>query len=265
MSSEFERASASQRVREGLWRAHVPDGWQQGRGAFGGLVLGTLVRAMEGARPDTSRTLRTLTGDLCGPVLPGEAELEIEVLRHGARVTNIDARLRQGGRVQARASAVFAQPLASTDATVTEEPPAPPPWSSVDTIPVGPPFGPVFAQHYEYRPTGPLPLSGTDTPVAEGFIREKNPPALLDVATLIGRVDAWWPALFAVENTLRPMATVSFTAEILADLTHLSGSEPLFHRAHVAAIRDGFTVEFRELWHGRTRVAMNQQTFAILG
>ncbi|MGA9522752.1 MAG: thioesterase family protein [Myxococcaceae bacterium] len=265
MSSEFERASATERVREGLWRAQIPEGWEQGRGAFGGLVLGTLVRAMEAERPDPSRTLRTLTGDLCGPVLAREAELEVEVLRHGARTTFIDARLRQGGRVQARASAVFAQPLAETRATVPEDPPDAPPWTAVDSVPVGPPFGPVFSQHYDYRITGPFPLSGGTEAVAEGYIREKDPPAVLDTPTLIGRVDAWWPALLTVESAVRPMATVSFTAEITADLTTIPGAEPLFHRARVVAIRDGLTVEFRELWHGRTRVAMNQQTFAVLG
>ena len=32
----------------------------------------------------------------------------------------------------------------------------------------------------------------------------------------------------------------------------------------IIAERDGFCVEFRELWQGSSLVAMNQQTFAIL-
>jgi hypothetical protein len=123
----------------------------------------------------------------------------------------------------------------------------------------------VFAQHYEYRATGPLPLSGASEAIAEGYIREKNPPAHLDAPALVGRADAWWPALYAVEDTLRPIATVSFTLEVLADLTGVSGVEPLFHRARIVSNREGFFVEFRELWRGNTRLALNQQTFAILG
>ncbi len=45
-SAEFGVASAVEPIRDGHFRATIPDGWQQGRGAFGGLVLGTLLRAI---------------------------------------------------------------------------------------------------------------------------------------------------------------------------------------------------------------------------
>lgn len=37
---DFERASAVRPISPAAFQAEVPDGWQQGRGAFGGLVFG---------------------------------------------------------------------------------------------------------------------------------------------------------------------------------------------------------------------------------
>ena len=80
----------------------------------------------------------------------------------------------------------------------------------------------------------------------------------------MGLLDAWWPAVFASATEPRAAATTSFTAEFLVDPATLAPAEPLRHRARAVAARDGFSVEFRELWSGDTLVALNQQTFALL-
>jgi hypothetical protein len=66
VTSPFEIASAVEAVEPARFRAVVPDGWQQGRGAYGGLVLATLLRAIDEAEPDPRRAVRTLLGDLAG-------------------------------------------------------------------------------------------------------------------------------------------------------------------------------------------------------
>ena len=82
---------------------------------------------------------------------------------------------------------------------------------------------------------------------------------------VIGLMDAYWPAHFAMETTPRPMATVSFTLQLLVDPASLDPAEPLFYRASAPAAHEGFVVEFRELWTARrTLVALNQQTFVII-
>lgn len=271
MANAFEEASAVARIDDHTFRARIPDGWQQGRGAFGGLVLGTLLRAMEQCEPDPARggrvrSVRALTGELCGPVLAGEAEIRVGLLRRGGRVTYLDAQLRQQGQVLARASAVLAgsQGDAVAPALPAPAPPAPPPWQSVTPVAVQPPFGPAFARFYEYRSTGPFPFAGGAEPVTAGWIREHSPPERLDAPALIGRLDAWWPALFSVIPQPRASATVMFTAEILCDPATIPASEPLFYSAHVAAIHEWMFVELRELRYQDRLVAMNQQTFALL-
>jgi hypothetical protein len=75
MTSAFEQGSAVTPLGDGRFAADIPDGWQQGRGAFGGLVLAALLRAMEAAEDDRARVTRSLSGELCGPVLPGPVEI----------------------------------------------------------------------------------------------------------------------------------------------------------------------------------------------
>src|SRR5271170_5876695 len=87
----FERAIALERVAENEHRAVVPDGWQQGRGAFGGLVLGTLMEAMASREPDPARAVRAFTGDLCGPALTEASRVVTRVLRRGNNQTNVAA------------------------------------------------------------------------------------------------------------------------------------------------------------------------------
>ncbi len=259
MSTPFTAASALVDNATGFsW--DVPDGWQQGRGAFGGLVLATLLRAIERSEPDAARYTRSLTGDLCGPVLPGPAEIVVEVLRRGNNLSNIDARLRQSGEVQARASAVLSAPKA---VAALSQPPRPPPIPAYHDLPelgLAPPIGPVFTPHFEYRSAGSFERSdGANT---LGYLRMRDPPSVMDAPAVIAMLDAWWPAIF--QGVPRPMATVSFTAELLIAPATLPPGAPLIFRGRVAALHDGFCVEFRELWHATTLVAMNQQTFAIL-
>jgi len=264
MPTDFLSASAVAEVSPARFSVTIPDHWQQGRGAFGGLVLGTLLRAIERSEPDAARVTRTLAGDLCGPALPGRAEIAVRTLRRGNNQSNLAAELTQDGAVVATASAVLSPARASAaDVRFAPAPPAPlPPWRDVPDLGAGPPLGPAFAQHYEYRALGGTFARGPE-PVIDGWIRERVPLETLDAPALVGRLDAWWPTLF-VTSAPRPVATISFVAEILVDPATLAPEEPLRYRARMAALHEGFFVELRELWAGERVVALNQQTFAIL-
>jgi acyl-CoA thioesterase superfamily protein/acyl-Coa thioesterase superfamily protein len=262
VSSDFFAATALERIAPSSFRAQIPDGWQQGRGAFGGLVLAILLRAMEAAEPDRGRSARTVSGDLCGPALPGPADISVRVLRRGKNQTNVAAELRQDDQVLALASAVLSTPRPQPPSPVFEGAPADADWRGVPALEVAPPIGPAFAAHYEYRSDEP-PFAVSGAPRIAGWVRERKPLPRLDAPALIGRLDAWWPTLFHVAAP-RPVATVSFVAELLVDPATLPADEPLRYRARMAALHEGFFVELRELWQGERLVALNQQTFAII-
>jgi hypothetical protein len=101
-----------------------------------------------------------------------------------------------------------------------------------------------------------------------GWVRERgaieDPAAPLDAAAVIGLLDSWWPCALVAESKPRAMATVAFTAELVADPATLDGAAPFAYRAHLAGEADGYSVELRQLWQGDRLVGLNQQTFAVL-
>jgi hypothetical protein len=269
MASAFEIASFIEEVSPGKFRAIVPEGWEQGRGAFGGLVLALLLRAIEASEAvhdkDRARAARTLIGDIAGPVRAGEVEIEAHIVRRGSNQTNVRADLLQGGDLLAYASAVLS--TARTEALPGFGPriAAPPPFERVASLPMTAPGVPVFTKHFDYRPTGRAPFTGGPDPIVEGWVRAREAPEAIDAPMLIALLDAYWPAFSPTSNAPRPVATVSFTAEIAVDPAALDPRAPLFYRARTISDYQGFQLELRELYDARgSIVAMNQQTFAIL-
>lgn len=270
MTQSFREATHVERVGDGCYEAAVPDQWQQGRGAFGGLVFGTLLRAAIAFEQDPTRRVRTFSCDVAGPVLPGSAQVQVRALRRGKSQTNLHVELSQGGAVQASALCTLsgARPL-GPDTEAVPRAPTPPPeglsdWQAIDALPTirG---GPVFAQHYEYRNVGPVPYTRGDAYNA-GFIRERAGAGALDVPAICALLDAFWPALFGTASKPGSMlsTTASFSAQFLHPDVPLSADVPLFFRGHSVHQSQGFNVEFRELWAGDQLVGLNQQTFVIL-
>lgn len=262
--SAFESATTLERSSESTFAMQVPDGWQQGRGAFGGLTLGALARGLIALEPDTTRQMRALTGDICGPVVPGLATIDVDVLRRGANLTNVDARLRQDGAVQARASCVLSSARKVEVAPHSPAAPEPIDWKMCPSIASERGMWPTFTQHYEYWNAGPLPFSGHTDARIDGFVRERERTSALDAPSVIALLDSFWPSLFSRETQPRSIATVTFSAELFVDPSTLPGDEPLRYRSHMIALQQGFLLEHRELWHHTTLVAMNQQTVAVL-
>lgn len=259
--SSFELASTIEPIGEGRFSVQVPDGWQQGRGAFGGLVLATLLRAIERSEPDPLRKTRTLVGDLVGPVQPGPGEIVVTALRRGSNQTNFRAEFLQAGEVVAHAAVVSSK--ARKLDPVARTAPARPPAHEVAVVPMD--LGPRFAQHYDFRNVGPVPFGAGAETYAAGYVREKEPPSAVDAPALIALLDVWWPSFFTTSDRVRLGATVSFTAEIVCDPSTIDPTAPLFATGRGIAAYEGFFVELRELWEGDRLVALNQQTFAVMG
>jgi hypothetical protein len=265
MIPSFEEASVVRRMGPGVFEASVPDGWQQGRGAFGGLVYGMLARAMEQVVDEPARRLRTLTGDIAGPVMPGLASLRVSVLRRGGKQSNLQAMLLQKDEVLAIAIGVFSTSRDVHPPELVREPPERADWDQIPTHALEPPSGPPFARAYEYRSTGPMPFTAGREAETAGYLRETGVPSRRDAPSMVALLDAWWPTLWSIDSLYRPMATISFAGQLLVDPARIDPAERLFHTARMGALTDGFFVELRELWSGDVCVGMNQQTYVVLG
>jgi len=266
MSLNFREATRVERVSEDTFEAHVPDSWQQGRGAFGGLVLGTMVRAARTFEADASRVVRTLSADIAGPVLVGPVRIRVRLLRRGQSLTNLQLELEQEGNVLTSALCTLsaARRVDLPSRTPTAPQGATADWREAEPLPVGPPFGPVFAQHYEYRSAGVLPFSGGGEAESVCFVRERSGEGALDASALTALLDAPWPSLFAVVKRPYPLGTVSFSAQFLPTDEPLPADRPLFSPGRMYTLHEGYCVELRELWAGERLVALSQQTIAVL-
>ncbi len=243
----------------------VPDGWQQGKGAFGGFVLASLVRAMERAHGDPSRRLRAMTASIAAPVLPERSRIETKVLRAGAGLSAVTATLSQSESICAHAIGTFAKDRALDFVGWQQRtPPALGDWRERAVVDVAPPLGPVFAPHFEYRPARGFPFDGVE-PRAEGWVRAKQPGAARDAAYITALVDVWWPCALVMSSGPRPMATIAFSLEIVGDFHGLDPDAPCYHRAHSEVCVGGYALETRELWgHDGRLIAVNHQTFAVI-
>jgi acyl-CoA thioesterase len=264
--------SISNPVRDGdRFRIDIPAGWRQGRGAFGGLTVGTLIRAIEQTVADPARAVRSVTAELPGPTEPGPSEIAVDVLRRGNSVSTVRAALVQQGEVRSHAVAIVAAARA-LDAPLTWRelrPPEAPPWQDVAAsgigipTPGGPPW-PEFAQHFEYRPVEGIPLAGGPARCV-GWIRPRHPDAAYDAGAIAALVDAWFPAAMVRMPQMRPCATIAFTLDLIDRVDDLDPAVPLLYRGTVPVCGDGYFLETRELWGEDGRlVAINHQTFAVI-
>lgn len=243
----------------------VPDGWQQGRGAFGGLIVAMLVRAIEGFVPHAGRRIRSITVELCGPTQPGTARIRLEMLRDGTGVSTVAARLVQNDEVQAHAVAVVGKDRVGDFDFRDVQPPQKQVCQDAPVIPVQPPVGPHFARFIEFRSTGRPPFTGGTQRGVDGWIRPRAAASRADAAWVGLCMDAFWPVAFSIATAPRPMATIAFTMQWIADPTTLDPTVPLQYRARTVDTTNGYCVEFRELWsEAGELVALNQQTIAVI-
>lgn len=247
----------------------VPEGWQQGRGAWGGLVVGAMVHAATEAESDPQRRVRTVSAHLFGPTLAGDARIEVRASRIGSGMSTwaVDVVDASG---EATANAVVITGAERAPALSQAYPewglarcPQVPVWQAVPVAPVRPPIGPVFSAHVEYRVVEGLPF--TQGPARTlGWVRFAD-QGEWSAEQLLGIVDAWWPCAMPALQGPHPMATVSFSAHLLVDPVSIPAGEPLIAEAQMSAARDGFTSETRRLWTADGRLAVeNHQSIVVI-
>ena len=261
----------------GRFTLDVPDGLQQGRGAWGGVATGAMVSAAQQVDPRPELGLRTLSAQLVAPLLVGRASIEVESLRLGSATHTLAVRVRDERELVAHGVVVLGAPRRGEDM------PAGPEWLTVvppvelgagpDVVPVasvGPPLGPDFLLQLEIRPVSGVPFAGRPGGETTGWVRPMGTLARVDAPVVAALADAWWVAAMVGVDRPGPMATVGYTLDLPGDPADLrldadGRLEPLFHRGRMVGARDGFTVETRELWTADGElVSWNTQTVAVI-
>jgi hypothetical protein len=121
--------------------------------------------------------------------------------------------------------------------------------------------GPTFMQHADMRPVLGIPGAGAQ-PETFGWIGLRQ-PVPMDAAALVALVDAWWPAGLVGLTSMRPIATVSFAANLVMDPIDVP-SGPLLHHSFVTGVAEGFTSEVRRLWTADGRLVVDNLQSIVL-
>lgn len=266
MTSAFERALDWHEIAPGRFEGRLDSSWNQGRGAFGGLVTAVFIRAIERTIQDPDRPIRSLTSHLAAPALAGPAVIEVSVERAGKNVSQVSAKLVQNGEIVASTLATLAA-RRDVDWAWTESPTwtAPEP-DDVQELPELP-GAPVFTQHYRYRfCVGAAPFSGSDRPELGGWVRfaEAVP---LDAAAIGAIIDAWPPAVAPLATTPKVASTVDLSIHFLEPLPLAEErGQLLLYRGYSPWARDGYAEEYGELRAADGRiVARTRQWVAVFG
>jgi acyl-CoA thioesterase len=266
MDTAFERALDWRETAPGRFEGEFDTSWNQGRGAFGGLVTAVFVRAIERTLNDPSRTIRSLTSHLAAPALAGEAVLEVVVGRAGKNVSQVSAKLVQNGEIVASTLATVAS-RRDVDWSWVERPDwaAKPPDDVLELPEL--PGAPVFTQHYRYRfCVGAAPFSGADRPELGGWIRFAE-PVPLDAAAIGAIIDVWPPAVASLATTPRVASTVDLSVHFLEPLPLPAElGQLVLYRGYSPWAKDGYAEEYGELYASDGRiVARTRQWVAIFG
>ena len=202
--------------KDGL-KTVIPEGWRQGRTAYGGLTAGLALEAVL-REHDGLPPLRSAAINFVGPV-SGDPVFTSEVLRQGRNVTSIAATAKVEGNVVFTANFVFGAARESMINIDLPAPDAPPPEACEPFVPpqaTG--FIPAFFNRFETQLiAGARPMSGAD----EGYIRCWSRHGAADsrtgIASLLCLGDVLPPAAAPMSRTLGAISSMTWIFNVLRE------------------------------------------------
>jgi acyl-CoA thioesterase len=265
MTAPFLTATTPTPLSEGLYRCRFEAAWNQGKGAYGGVVAGLLLRALEHHLGDTSRPVRSLTVHFCAPA-SGEAELHTRLERSGRLVTHATARMQGPAGPLAVASATFGAARGTGPTYLEAQAPKAPAPESVPSLPEDAP-APDFCRFFDYRYClGAAPFSGGDVAHVGGWVRPRE-PLVLDSVLCVGLLDSFPPSVFSRMDGYHAGASVDFTVHFFHALPRPGTRAEAWYlrtgRSRQAS--EGFAEDLQELWTDQGELlAQCRQLVALL-
>lgn len=267
MTAAFLAATLVEPMEPGHYRSRYEAAWYQGRGAYGGVVAGQVLRALEHHLNDARRPVRSLTVHFCSPAVEGVADVHTRIERAGKLVTHATARVEGSGGVVAVATATFGAARGGAPGYqefVMPEVPAPETLTPVSEDAPMPDFCRFFEYHFC---VGPAPYSGGDVAEVGGWLRPRD-PTVLDAPLCVGLMDAYPPSVLSRMDGFRAAASVDFSVQFFQTFP-VAGLAPDARYLRTGRSRhasDGYTEESQLLWtQDGTLLAQCRQLVAVLG
>ncbi len=148
--TQFADLIASRQISGQTVRFQIPDDWQQGVTAYGGLVAAIGACAIRDVLGE-ERALRALQVNFVGSVPAGPAAVQVTTLRSGKSVTQAQAIVSANGETACVISAVLALSRENSLAAFALTQPSTRPAEALDDLPFIPGRTPAFFQHFRSR------------------------------------------------------------------------------------------------------------------
>lgn len=258
-----------QKVRTSPNGMVVPDGWGQGRAAFGGLAAALVYEAMR-ARVPADRPVRSLAITFVGPMaLETPVDFEVEVLREGKSVSQVSGRALQQGQVVTLVQGSFG---ASRDSLIrVDAEPAPEMKSAAEAmeLPYVKGVTPDFTQHLAMRwAVGGMPFTNTPRRRMGGWVgfRTEAGERPVDESDLLALVDAWPPATLPYLRRPAPGSSLTWTIEFVQPVPRATTCDWFQYLAEVEHSRDGYGHIAARLWSPDGELmALSRQVATVFG
>jgi len=258
---------------ENRFQIEIPEGWGQGRATFGGLIAGILFKAMR-VRVEEDRLARALNVSFIGPVSPGPITVEVNTLRNGSSVTQIEARAFQNDEIQCLTVASFGKDRESSlEISAANGPTAPMPLDKAQELPYIPGVTPEFVQQFKMRwAYGGFPFTGNQENIMGGFMQFRDQPAQLkehafDETVLVTLIDAWPPVQLSKLKKPSPASSLTWAMEFIQPLPETLNNESWLHyKAEIDHSHNGYGQNHAEIWTEEGQLlAVSRQTVTVFG
>ncbi|UTW55536.1 thioesterase family protein [Kordiimonas sp. SCSIO 12610] len=192
----------------------IPEGWSQGRAAYGGLVAAAASSSMISMLGDDAPPIRSFMGSFVAPASPGDCMLDARLVRQGKNVSQLASNVIANDKVCFQSMALFGANR-DTKSVVPNFSFNPEPRDSVPPLvpnPMMPPFLSKFDCHWS---GGGIPLSGSKDRRLGLWVRHRSDMSRYPVEKIISICD--FPPPIMLSHYTKPVmvSSLSWSLEFL--------------------------------------------------
>ena len=241
----------------------IPEGWRQGRTAYGGLTAGLCLAAIERDFKDLP-PLKSMQMTFVGPV-PETPHFETRLLRQGRNVTSVEAKAISDDQVCGSGIFMFGAARTSSVEQSLPAPSLPEPESCHGLFPEHAiAFAPGFFHRFDTRLIqGAPPLSGADEAYVRCWSRHRDEPARTGMDSFICLGDVQPPAAMPTFKKMSAISSMNWHMNILVDDVTSAGGWYQVETAQSAA-KNGYSSQVMRFWNRNGElIAEGMQSVAI--
>lgn len=240
----------------------LPDGWRQGRTAYGGILTALGVAAAMKAHAGQLPPLRSVQMAFIGPAV-GRLEFRPQLLREGKSVVNVAVDVIADGELAARLSLVFGRARDSAIAHGFGNFPAVAgPEACREFNMAAMPFAPAFTGNFQMRPAGgAIPVSGAAYPELLIWMKHVDASGVDPAVALVAMADALPPAAFTSFTEAAPISSINWSFDLLEPTPV---GEWFLLRSFSEHASDGYSSQDMQVWSAQGQLLMRgRQSVAV--